>query len=56
MNSARTGTVVVVPEWVADKLEEWQKDRKSGTVSLNFSDGAVRNIEEKHVIHPPKQQ
>jgi hypothetical protein len=55
VNAAQVGDTVTVPAWVAEKVREWQACRKSGTISLNFSDGTVRNIEERHIVHPPKQ-
>lgn len=42
-----------LPEWVQHLLHEWRETRKTGTLSLHFSDGGVRNVDVQVKLHPP---
>lgn len=44
----------VLPVWVQRLIKDYVLKKKSGSLTINFSDGGVRNIKIENVIKPPK--
>lgn len=45
-----------VPVWVEKEIEGFVRHRRTGGLTIMFSDGGIRNIhKEVEVIHPPKK-
>jgi len=46
----------ILPMWVITVLKDWYLKKRSGEITLCYSDGGVRAIKRNDRIEPPKKK
>ena len=44
-----------IPTWFLKIVFDVLRARKRGSLTMNFCDGGIANVEVREVVHPPKK-
>ncbi len=46
----------LLPRWVVTIIKDYVINKLSGSVTITFSDGGVRNVKKQNLVNPPKNK